>query len=50
MPHDNRLIDNIRKWIDQHLTEDIPSDHLVTMSGYGRSRFIALFRKQLVKM
>ena len=47
MPHDNRLMDNIRKWIDQHLTEDIPSDRLVTMSGYGRSRFFALFRNEI---
>ena len=47
MPHDNRLMDNIRRWIDQHLTEDIPSEKLVTMSGYGRSRFFALFRTEI---
>ena len=44
MPHDNQLMNNIRKWIDQHLQESIPINQLVTMSGYGRSRFFTLFR------
>lgn len=44
MPHDNHLMDNIRQWIDRHLSEDISVSQLVTMSGYGRSRFFALFR------
>ena len=47
MPHDNRLMDNICKWINRHLTEDISSEQLVTMSGYGRSRFFALFRNEI---
>ena len=47
MPHDNRLMDNICKWINQHLTEDISSEQLVAKSGYGRSRFFALFRNEI---
>lgn len=47
MPHDNRLMDNICQWINQHLTEDISSEQLVAKSGYGRSRFFALFRTEI---
>lgn len=47
MPHDNRLMANIRKWIDRHLAEDISPAQLVAKSGYGRSRFFALFRNEI---
>ena len=47
MPHDNRLMDNIWKWINRHLTEDISSEQLVAKSGYGRSRFFTLFRNEI---
>ena len=47
MPHDNRLMANIRKWIDRHLAEDISPAQLVAKSGYGRSRFFALFRSEI---
>ena len=47
MPHDNRLMDNICQWINQHLTEDISSEQLVAKSGYGRSRFFTLFRNEI---
>ena len=47
MPHDNRLMVNIRKWIDRHLAEDITPAQLVAKSGYGRSRFFALFRNEI---
>ena len=37
------VIPKICQWIGQHLSEDIPIDRLVALSGYGRSRFYALF-------
>ena len=37
------VIPKIRKWIDEHLSEDIPVERLVSFSGYGRSRFYTLF-------
>ena len=36
-------IPKICQWIGQHLSEDIPIDRLVALSGYGRSRFYTLF-------
>ena len=47
MPHGSRLMENIRRWIDEHLAEDISSDRLVAMSGYSRSRFFTLFRTEI---
>ncbi len=41
--HNDRLIPKICEWIDAHLTDRITSDRLVSLSGYGRSRFFALF-------
>ena len=37
------VIPQIRKWIDEHCSEDISLDTLVKLSGYGRSRFFSLF-------
>lgn len=43
MSHNDRLIPKICEWIDANLANRITSDRLVTLSGYGRSRFFALF-------
>ena len=37
------VVPKIRKWIDAHCAEKITTDRLVKLSGYGRSRFFALF-------
>jgi len=37
------VIPKICEWIDGHLTENISVEHLVKLSGYGRSRFYSLF-------
>jgi len=37
------VIPKVCEWIDGHLTEDISVEHLVKLSGYGRSRFYSLF-------
>ena len=37
------VVPKIRKWIDAHCSEKITTDRLVKLSGYGRSRFFALF-------
>lgn len=41
--HDDRLIPKVCEWIDAHLADRITNDRLVALSGYGRSRFFALF-------
>ncbi len=41
--HNDRLIPKICEWIDANLANRITSDRLVTLSGYGRSRFFSLF-------
>ncbi len=41
--HDDRLIPKICEWIDANLANRITNDRLVALSGYGRSRFFALF-------
>ena len=37
------VMPKIRRWIDAHCAERITADRLVKLSGYGRSRFFALF-------
>ena len=37
------VIPKIRQWIDDHISEDFSVEKLVALSGYGRSRFYALF-------
>lgn len=37
------VVPQIRKWIDGHFAEKITVPRLVKLSGYGRSRFFALF-------
>lgn len=41
--HDDRLIPEICRWIDANLAGPVTGERLVTLSGYGRSRFFALF-------
>lgn len=39
----HEVVPKIRKWIDSHCAEQISTDRLVKLSGYGRSRFFSLF-------
>lgn len=41
--HDDRLIPKICRWIGANHAGPVTSERLVTLSGYGRSRFFALF-------
>lgn len=43
LTRDGDVIPHIRKWIGEHLAEDISTSDLVHRSGYGRSRFFELF-------
>ena len=46
LPRDTNIIAEIRKWIDRHACEHIPSERLINLSGYGRSRFFTLFMSE----
>lgn len=47
LPRDSNIIAEIRKWIDRHACEHIPSERLINLSGYGRSRFFSLFMSEI---
>lgn len=40
------VIDEICRWMDAHSMEAIDTEKLVVLSGYGRSRFFALFLQE----